>query len=147
MIINEGKNRQIEIDEKSPNPVGIEEENRSAGGAGYYAFAFLFQVLMAVGRPRFCLVLRSRDVGGQTIVGRDHRGLSYCRSKPSKLELSRVEQLKVRLSWDKLSRVMLSQVKLLRVKLLWVKPLRVKPLQVKQSRVKPSWVKPSEVQR
>ena len=25
---NEGKNRQIEIDEKPPNPVGTEEENR-----------------------------------------------------------------------------------------------------------------------
>ena len=39
---NEGKNRQIEIDEKPPNPVGTEEKNRSAGGAGYYVFAFLF---------------------------------------------------------------------------------------------------------
>ena len=29
MIINEGKNRQIEIDEKPPNLVGTEEENRS----------------------------------------------------------------------------------------------------------------------
>ena len=26
---NEGKNQQIEIDEKPPNPVGTEEENRS----------------------------------------------------------------------------------------------------------------------
>ena len=40
MTINEGKNRQIEIDEKPPNPVGTEEENRSVGGAGYYVFAF-----------------------------------------------------------------------------------------------------------
>ena len=29
MIINEGKNQQIEIDEKSPKLVGIGEENRS----------------------------------------------------------------------------------------------------------------------
>ena len=29
MIINEEKNRQIEINEKPPNPVGTEEENRS----------------------------------------------------------------------------------------------------------------------
>ena len=29
MTINEGKNQQIEIDEKPPNPVGTEEENRS----------------------------------------------------------------------------------------------------------------------
>ena len=28
-IKNESKNRQIEIDEKPPNPVGTEEENRS----------------------------------------------------------------------------------------------------------------------
>ena len=57
MIINEKKNRQIEIDKKPPNPVGTEEENRSAGGAGYYIFAFLFRVLVAASRPRFCLVL------------------------------------------------------------------------------------------
>ena len=29
IIINEGKNRQIEIDEKPANSVGTEEENRS----------------------------------------------------------------------------------------------------------------------
>ena len=39
---NERKNRQIEIDEKPPNQVETEEKNRSAGGAGYYLFAFLF---------------------------------------------------------------------------------------------------------
>ena len=82
MIINEGKNRQIEIDEKPPNPVGIEEENRFAGGAGYYVFAFLFRVLVAAGRPRFRLValvgsLRGQAVGGRTIVDRDHRGSSH----------------------------------------------------------------------
>ena len=33
MIINEGKNRQIEIDKKPPNPVGTEEEKRSYAGA------------------------------------------------------------------------------------------------------------------
>ena len=31
-IKDEGKNRQIEINEKSPNPVGTEEENRFASG-------------------------------------------------------------------------------------------------------------------
>ena len=67
MIINEGKNRQIEINEKPPNPVGTEEENRSAGGAGYYVFVFLFRVLIAAGRPRFCLVLWDQAVRGQTI--------------------------------------------------------------------------------
>ena len=67
MIINKEKNRQIEIDEKTPNPVGTEKENGSAGEVGYYIFAFLFWVLVAAGHPRFCLVLRDRAVGGQTI--------------------------------------------------------------------------------
>ena len=47
--------------------MGTEEENRSAGGASYYVFAFLFRVLVAAGRPRFCLVLWDRAVGGRTI--------------------------------------------------------------------------------
>ena len=45
-----------------------EEENRSASGAGYYVFAFLFRVLVAAGRPRCRLVLRDRAVGGRTII-------------------------------------------------------------------------------
>ena len=66
MIIKKGKNRQIEIDEKPPNPVGTKKEYRSASGAGYYVFAFLFRVLIAAGHPRFCLVLRDRGVRSQT---------------------------------------------------------------------------------
>ena len=80
MIINEGKNRQIEIDEKPPNPVGTEEENRSAGGTGYYVFAFLFRVLVAADRPRckaepsevellWVGTIVSQAIAGQTIVG------------------------------------------------------------------------------
>ena len=61
---NEGKNRHIEIDDKPPNPVGTEEENRSAGGAGYYVFAFLFRVLVAANRPRFRSALQNRAIGG-----------------------------------------------------------------------------------
>ena len=45
------------MDEKPFNPVETEEENRSAGGAGYYIFAFLFWVLVAVGRSHYHLVL------------------------------------------------------------------------------------------
>ena len=67
MIINEGKNRQIEIDEKPPNPMETEEENRSASKASYYIFAFLFRVLVAAGRSHFCLVLRDQAVEGRTI--------------------------------------------------------------------------------
>ena len=55
---NKGKNRHIEIDEKLSTPVETEEENWSAGKAGYNIFAFLFWVLVAAGRPRFCLVLQ-----------------------------------------------------------------------------------------
>ena len=67
MIINKGKNQQIEINEKPPNPIGTGEENRSASGAGYYVFTFLFRVLVAASRPRFCLILQDRGVGGRTI--------------------------------------------------------------------------------
>ena len=67
IIINEGKNRQIEIDERLSNPVGTEEKNRSASGTGYYVFAFLFLVLVAAGRSRFCLVLWDQVIKGQTI--------------------------------------------------------------------------------
>ena len=67
MIINKRKNRQIEIDEKPPNSVGTEEENRSAGGAGYYVLTFLFQRLVATGRLRFYLILWDRAIEGQTI--------------------------------------------------------------------------------
>ena len=67
MTINEGKNRQIEIDKKPPNSVGTEEENRSAGGTGYYVFAFLFRVLVATSHQRFYLILWDRAVRGQTI--------------------------------------------------------------------------------
>ena len=82
MIINEGKNRQIEIDEKPPNPVGTEEENRSTGGAGYYILAFLFQRLVATGRPCFCLILWDRAVGGQTIKIGTIVGRNHCKSAP-----------------------------------------------------------------
>ena len=78
MIINEGKNRQIEINKKPPNPVGTEEENRSASRAGYYLFAFLFRLLRVAGQPRFRLVLQDQSVRGQTIVGRDHWVLPHC---------------------------------------------------------------------
>ena len=67
MTINKRKNRQIEIDEKPFNPVETEEENQSVGKAGYYVFAFLFRVLVAVGCPRFRLVLQDQAVGGRTI--------------------------------------------------------------------------------
>ena len=70
MINNKGKNRQIEINEKPPDPVGTEEENRSAGGAGYCVFAFLFGVLVVAGRPRFCLVALVGLLLGRGIVGR-----------------------------------------------------------------------------
>ena len=102
---NERKNRQIEIDEKPPNPVGTEKENRSVGGASYYIFASLFQVLVAAGRPRFCLVLWDRAVGGRTIKGQNRQGSSHRRSG---------------LLW----------VKLLRVKLSQLKPLSIEPLKV-----------------
>ena len=39
MTINEGKNQQIEINEKAPNPVGTEEENR------FYARTFRLVLL------------------------------------------------------------------------------------------------------
>ena len=64
---NKRKNRQIEINEKPPNPVGTEEENRSEGGAGYYVIAFLFRVLVAAGRLRFRLVLQDQTIRGQAI--------------------------------------------------------------------------------
>ena len=68
MINNKGKNRQIEIDEKPPDPVGTEEENRSVGGAGYCVFAFLFGVLVIAGRPRFRLVaLEGLPLGRGTV--------------------------------------------------------------------------------
>ena len=57
MIINEGKNPQIEINKKPPNLVGTEQENPSVGGTGYYVFAFLFRVLVPFGHPRFCSAL------------------------------------------------------------------------------------------
>ena len=65
-MINKGKNRQIKINEKPPNPEGTEEENQSVGvEIGYDVFAFLFQVLVVAGRPRFCLVvLVSRTTRG-----------------------------------------------------------------------------------
>ena len=66
---NKGKNWQIEIDEKPLNPVGTEEESRSAGGVGYYVFAFLFWVLMVASRPRFCLIALVSLLLGQDIVG------------------------------------------------------------------------------
>ena len=50
---NKGKNQQIEIDEKSPNLLETEEKNRSASGAGYYVFAFLFRVLVVASRRTF----------------------------------------------------------------------------------------------
>ena len=56
MIINKGKNWQIEIDEKLPDPIGTKEENRLAGGAGYCIFAFLFGVLVVANQPHFSLV-------------------------------------------------------------------------------------------
>ena len=77
MIINEGKNRQIEIDKKPPNPVGTKEENQSAGGAGYYVFAFLFWVLVVTSHPRICLILQDQAIGGRANVGWDHRESSY----------------------------------------------------------------------
>ena len=67
MIINKRKNRQIQIDKKPPNLVGTEEENRSAGSTVYYIFVFLFRVLVAASRPRFCLEVRDRVIRGQTI--------------------------------------------------------------------------------
>ena len=57
--------------------MGTEEENRCAGGAGYYVLAFLFRVLVAADRPRFRLVLWDRVVGGQTIIGRAIVGRDY----------------------------------------------------------------------
>ena len=73
-MTNKGKNRQMEIDEKSPNPKGTEEENRSAAvEPGYNIFIFLFRVLVA-SQPRFCLVvlvglLRSQAIGGALLTG------------------------------------------------------------------------------
>ena len=67
---NEGKNRQIEINEKPPNPVGTKKESRSADGAGYYVFSFLFWVLVVTGRPHFCLVALIGLLLGRGIVGR-----------------------------------------------------------------------------
>ena len=71
---NKEKNQQIEIDKKPPNLVGTEEENRSAGRADYYVFAFLFWVLVVASRPCFRLIalvsfLLSRDIVGQGIGG------------------------------------------------------------------------------
>ena len=52
--------------------MGSEEENRSAGGTSYYVFAFLFQVLVAAGRPHFYSTLRN-----WTVMGRDYCESSY----------------------------------------------------------------------
>ena len=72
---NEGKNWQIEIDEKPLSLMGTEEESRSAGRAGYYVFAFLFWVLVVAGQPRFCLVALVGLLLGRGIVGRAIRGV------------------------------------------------------------------------
>ena len=45
--------------------------------------AFLIEPLVG-GRPRFCLVLRGRAVGGRTIKGRDHRSSSHRRCDVNK---------------------------------------------------------------
>ena len=78
---NKRKNWQIEINEKPPNPVGTKEENRSAGGAGYSVFAFLFWVLVIAGQSRFCLIalvgfllsqsIVDRAIGGAVSAGRE----------------------------------------------------------------------------
>ena len=82
----QSKNWQVENDKKPPNPVGTEEENRSAGMTGYYVFAFLFWVLVAAGRPHFCLVPRNQAVGGQTI------GNQAIINQPSSVEPSTVRR-------------------------------------------------------
>ena len=69
MINNEGKNWQIEINEKPPDIVGTEEENRSASGAGYCVFALFFGVLVVASQPCFCLVALIGLPLGQSIVG------------------------------------------------------------------------------
>ena len=65
---NKGKNQQIEIDEKPPNPVKTEDKSRCAGGAGYYVFVFLFWVLVIDGRPCFYLVALVGLLLGRVIV-------------------------------------------------------------------------------
>ena len=57
MIINKKKNQQIKINKKPLNAVVTEERNRFGDRTGYYVIAFLFQVLVAVGRPYFYLIL------------------------------------------------------------------------------------------
>ena len=69
MIDNKEKNWQIEIDKKPLDSVGIEEENRSTSGSSYFVFAFLFEVLVVAGQPRFCLVALVGLLLGQSIVG------------------------------------------------------------------------------
>ena len=93
---NEGKNRQIEIDEKPPNPVGTKEENRS------YAWAF---------RLVLCGFL-DRAIGGWPAV------LPFSAAKPNR---RRLNHQGLGPSWVKLS-----QVKLSRVKPSLVKPSEVK---------------------
>lgn len=68
-MINKEKNQQIEINENAPNQRGIEEKNQLAGvKIGYNVFAFLFQVLVASGRPHFCfVVLVSKTTKSQAI--------------------------------------------------------------------------------
>lgn len=74
MIINKEKNWQIEINEKPPDLVKIEEENWSTGEAGYYVFAFLFRVLVVAGLLQFYLVALIGLLLGQSIVSRAIKG-------------------------------------------------------------------------
>ena len=81
MINNKEKNQQIEINEKPPDLVETEEENRSESRAGYYVFAFLFGVLVLVSWPRFFLVALLSLLLRQGIVSQAIRGAVLTRGE------------------------------------------------------------------
>ena len=78
------------IDEKPPNPVGTEEENRFADRAGYYVFAFL--VASAGSSRPWVLLFCAKE-------------LSHCGSGPSELGPLWVELSRVKLLWVNPSQV------------------------------------------
>lgn len=64
MIINKGKNQQIEINKKFLDPVGTEKKNRSADKKSY----ILFGVLVIIGQLHYCLVALVSLFLGESIM-------------------------------------------------------------------------------
>lgn len=82
------------MDEKLLNLIGTNNKNRSAGGADYYVFAFLFEVLIVASQPRFCLVALVNFLPNQGIIGQAIGGAMLAKKEVA-IDLSRLSLLKI----------------------------------------------------